>query len=566
MKDVENLSKKKDINGNTIETTFINIPVEQGDTLVFDLENTAEITDEDKKSNIYYLNFKTSKKDAEKRFLIGDIVYSSFVNKKGEIEENGNYRMPKGKKPSSFFKCEEVAKTMDDPFIQKFRAAFREKADEIEKLLKSYPSVVLHFDFGGKRWIDFEGTIDNIDSILTDSLVINTSFENKVALDKYLYKTLGGATPGFSEESRYKNRLFSRDEIISLMYAGKAAESPTIRINPTNIGIIAIPHSDNLNSSEVVRFFERNNSYLNDEEVDIEQGKEGEMSSRADGDNESLFAELVENNFDAKVKYDLVFTNIPKSPAGVFWDLTEIANLEKSLLVNINEKIRNIKHEVNSWAYSEIPNLKSKPVFDTKISFLKILGDVTKDKKKFQNHLLSVLPKIYTDTYYHDPIILPAFIERVEYNIRNSGQGFSTLKYDFYFLIRLQKTDIMAEITNSKSYTIGQALGTMARPFAAWRDDCPIKSFEKSYVGNLTRRISSLDDVTKFSDFLNQKLTIHERAFKAEKEAFLSLAETLKNFEGEKYNKHYCSLGFFESYYAPYKKPEKDTETIAEND
>ena len=81
----------------------------------------------------------------------------------------------------------------------------------------------------------------------------------------------------------------------------------------------------------------------------------------------------------------------------------------------------------------------------------------------------------------------------------------------------------------------------LAKPFAAWRDDCPIKSFEKSYVGNLTRRIASLEEVTKFSDFLNQKLTIHERAYKGEKEAFLSVVETIKNFK-ERYNKHYLRI------------------------
>jgi hypothetical protein len=149
----------------------------------------------------------------------------------------------------------------------------------------------------------------------------------------------------------------------------------------------------------------------------------------------------------------------------------------------------------------------------------------------------------------------------VEYNIRNSGQGFSTLKYDFYFLLKIQKTDTMTQITNSQSYALGQALGTMARPFAAWRDDCPIKSFEKSYVGNLTRRIASVDEVTKFADFLNQKLTIHERAYKTEKEAFISLVNTIRNFQNERYNKHFCSLGFFESYYASLKK-ENNTDNL----
>mgnify|MGYP001072072045 CR=1 FL=1 len=561
MNDMNNLLKKKDQGDNNIETTFYKIPVIQnGDGISFKINDLETINDEDKKASLYYLNFKTSKKDAEKRYLLGDIVYSSFVNKKGETEENGNYRMAKDKKVSSFYRCEEAAKTMDDPFIQQFRNAFRENVDRIENILTSHPSVVLHFDFDGKRWIDFEGIIENIDNILINSLVVETAFEDKVSLDKYLYKTLGGPTPGFGEAARYKNRLFSRDEIISLMYAGKAAEKPTIRIN--SIGIIALPHSEQLSALDVVSFFERDKELsLKDQQLDEEEDKETDLLVQSDTESDSLFGAILDNSFDEKVKFDIVFTSIPGSPAGVFYDLIEISNIEKSLLININEKIRKVKQEIVTQAVYENPNFKHKPVFDVKISFLKILGDATKDKKKFQLHLLKTLPKIYTDTYYNDPVLLPAFIEKVEYNIRNSGQSFSILKYDFYFLLKTQKTDTMTQITNSQSYALGQALGTMARPFAAWRDDCPIKSFEKSYVGNLSRRISSIGEVTKLADFLNQKLTIHERAYKTEKDAFLSLVNTIKNFENERYNKHFCSLGFFESYYAPIKK-ENNTDNL----
>lgn len=555
MNDVTSLTKKKDKNGNNVQTVFYEIPVtKNGADLVFQMNELKEITDEDRKNSIYYLNFKTSKKDAEKRYLLGDIVYSSFINKKNELEENGNYRMAKDKKVSSFFRCEELAKTMNDEFIQQFRRAFRENAEAIENILRSHNSVVLHFNMDGKRWIDFDGIIEGIDNILTDSLIVNTQFENKVSLDKYLYKTLGGVTPGFVDDVRYKNRLFTRDEIISLMYAGKAAEKPTIRIN--SIGIIALPHSDKLKASEVISFFERDKETSKDEQLEEEGKKEERIIEREDEQSDSIFGVIVDNDFNEKVKFDIVFTSIPGSPAGVFYDLIEIADVEKSLLIKIKENISNAKLAIAKQAIEENPHFEHTPYLDVRNSFLKILGDVTKDKKKFQLHMLKTLPKIYTDTFFNDPVLLPAFIEKVEYNIRNDEkkQGFSTLKYDFYFLLKIQKTDTLMHITNSQSYALGQALGIMAKPFAAWRDDCPIKSFEKSYVGNLTRRISSLGEVTKFSDFLNQKLTIHERAFKAEKEAFLKVVETIKSFDKEKYNKHYCSLGFFESYYTFNKK------------
>ena len=119
-------------------------------------------------------------------------------------------------------------------------------------------------------------------------------------------------------------------------------------------------------------------------------------------------------------------------------------------------------------------------------------------------------------------------------------------------------------IVESKSYAIGQSLGIMARQFVAWRKDCPIKSFEKSYVGNLSRRISSLVEVTKFATFINEKLVIHERVFKDERDAYLRLVNAIADFkkgETEKYSKNNCALGFFEAYF----NTEITSNTINEN-
>jgi len=561
MNDVGILSKAKDKDGKIITTSFYELPViEQHGKMLFDFERLREITDEDKQKQLYYLNFKTSKKDAEKRYLLGDIAYSCYTNKKGERVEGGNYRMANDKKKSSFYRCEEVAGGITNEFIQMFRDEFRKNADKIEQLLQSSSSVVLHFSFDGKRWLDIDGIIGGIDENLTRELVSEDSITGKVVLEKYLYKTLGGATPGFRDDTKFKNKLFTRDDIISLMYAGKAAEKPLIRIN--SIGIIALPHSDKLSAIDVINFFERDKETLTEE---VENEETLITESKRDSDADSLFADMIENDFDDSVKFDIVFTSIPGSPAGVFHDLVEIADVEKSLLKEVHEKIQTEKRKLLTQIEREIPNAKKEFSFEIKYSFLKILGDVTKDKKKYQFHMLKVLPLIYSDTYYEDPLLLPIFIEKVEYNIRNGAQLFGTLKYDFYLLMNLQKNKPLMNIVESKSYAIGQSLGIMARPFAAWRDDCPIKSFEKSYVGNLSRRISSLDELTKFANFMNEKLVIHEKTYKSIQDAYLKLVDTIANFDKgktEKYSKNNCALGFFEAYYS---KSSQTDDTSNEN-
>ncbi|MDD4379385.1 MAG: hypothetical protein PHN83_05520, partial [Dysgonamonadaceae bacterium] len=237
MKDVDALSKNKDKEGNPITTIFYEIPViDKGEDFIFDFENKSEILDEDKKNNIYYLNFKTSKKDASKRYLFGDLLYCCYTNRKGKLIESGNYRMNGvWSKKSSFWLCEEVAQNINNQFIQKFRNEFRKNIAEIENLLKAQNSIVLHFNFDGKRWLDIPGIIDTIDDILTINLIKEHTESEKVVLDKYLYRTLGGVTPDFNENYKYKNKLFTRDEIISLMYASRAAEKPVIKFG--SIGI-----------------------------------------------------------------------------------------------------------------------------------------------------------------------------------------------------------------------------------------------------------------------------------------------------------------------------------------
>ena len=77
MNDVNSLLKKKNYKGEPIETEFYEINVvDRGDSFSFNLENKKIITNEDKKSSIYYLNFKANKKDTFKKYLVGDIVYS----------------------------------------------------------------------------------------------------------------------------------------------------------------------------------------------------------------------------------------------------------------------------------------------------------------------------------------------------------------------------------------------------------------------------------------------------------------------------------------------------------
>lgn len=556
MKEIETLAKNKNKEGISITTTFYEIPViDKGDEFFFEFENIKEILDEDKKNSLYYLNFKANKKDSFKKYLVGDLVYSCYIDKNNKIIEGGNYRLKgqwEGNEKSSFWRSKDIIEKIDNLFILKFRREFQRNIDFIENLISEHLSIVLHFSFDGMSWHEQENIVDTVDKIIIEDLV-NPISNKHFVLKKYLYKNLAGEenplSPNFDKKSLYKNRLFSKEEITNLLYVKKVTEpqNPSVRIG--NIGIIAIPHSDKLTSESVINFFEREKKTL-DIEIEVEISKEGNIiDSIENNDSDLFFTDFVNNDFDDTVKFDIVFISIPKSPAGVFADLIEISDVEKSLLIQINKNIREKAEEMENIANSEFANLKKPFHFSIKSSFLNILGDVTKEKKKFQSHLLKVLPQIFTDNYYEDPLLLSAFLEKTEYNIREGIQSFRTLKYDFYFLMNIQINNSLMKITESNSYALGKNLGIMAKQFASWRDDCPIKSFEKSYVGNLSRRTSSIEELVKFAAFINEKLVMHDKLYPDVKNAYQQLILRIKNFGAEKYNKYNCSLGFFTSYY-----------------
>ena len=102
-------------------------------------------------------------------------------------------------------------------------------------------------------------------------------------------------------------------------------------------------------------------------------------------------------------------------------------------------------------------------------------------------------------------------------------------------------------ILESPSYKLGLSLGKMAIPLKK-----EIKSFEKNYVGNLTRRIASIEDLIRLKTDIEQKLIMHEKTYPDIKEASLTLANDVKIFNG-RYDKNECAFGFFESYFT-YKK------------
>ena len=242
--------------------------------IFFDFDNKTEILDEDKKKSLYYLNFKANKKDTFKKYLVGDLVYSCYTDKNNKIIEGGNYRIKgqwEGSKKSSFWRSNELIENIDNQFVLKFRKEFQRKIEQIEDFLCNQKSVVLHFDIDGRSWLKQENIVNTIDNIITQDLITKIS-DDKVVLKKTLYKTIAGEesplSPNFSKETLFKNKIFTMDEVVSLLYVKNVAEPTTPLVRFGNIGIIALPHSEGLSPESVVAFFERDKK---DAEEEVEK-------------------------------------------------------------------------------------------------------------------------------------------------------------------------------------------------------------------------------------------------------------------------------------------------------
>ena len=100
------------------------------------------------------------------------------------------------------------------------------------------------------------------------------------------------------------------------------------------------------------------------------------------------------------------------------------------------------------------------------------------------------------------------------------------------------------EMENSLSYKAGLLLGKMAKPLGY-----KINSFEKNYIGLLSRRISDKKGLMVFSNFINEKLAIHDVAYPDLQNASVEFASFISQMKEKDYLKNECAFGFFESYF-----------------
>ncbi len=419
--------------------------------------------------------------------------------------------------------------------------------------------IFIHFEFPeGKNWYDFSEDFNLINQKILSDFVDKSS--NGLVLKKTLYKTLCSGDkkndiqfPNFRLDAKYKSKTFSDESIQDLFYSVDYSKKGTL-IPGTDIKIIILPRGENLTSEDYINF------QLSGDEEQILHANSDEQKNKG----EPLFDIFEEFKNDNITSFDVIFSKKGGATSPDV-DLSEISGLEKSNIRKTKQRIADIANYIYQNRKKYFRNTtKDFYGFTISSSFRNILGSPQSDTKTgkvsfksnptYQSHLLKVLPLIYTDNYYFDPDLLDSFIQNIEFSIRSGDSKFIFLKFDLEFLFSIQnnKNNKYMDIINSESYQLGNLLGTLAKNFAG--ENSPIKSFEKNYVGNLSRRITTLDDFVKLKNDIEQKLIMHEKTNFTFKTSY-ELSQKVKEFNGI-YDKEECAFGFLEAYFKPISKKE----------
>ena len=415
------------------------------------------------------------------------------------------------------------------------------KGDE-ELLLLNTASIFLHFSYEDgngdeKSWYDFSNTFELVTQKMLKEYVAETN--GGLVLNKNLWHTICSGDkkndiqfPNFAWENRYKTRGFTESDIEDLFYGVTYAKKGKM-ISGSEYKLIVLPFGKNLKADDLKLFIEKKN----ESSIILSNEYSDDLISSALGSSSTF------------TSFDFIFVKNGGTKPDT--DLIEISNITRSTLNRVDLRNKSIAHQVYSERNNEIKVDMSLSICK---SLTNLLGDVQLDatgkvkitaSKKYESHILKVLPLIYKENYYNDPYLLHSFVANVESATRIGGGSFwcKILKYDLMFILSIQnnKQNKYMEITNSASFKLGFKIGKMAKPLGK-----AIGSFEKNYVGLLSRRVSTKEDCIRFVTDLCQKLVMHDSVWSV---MSAEVIDDLARLPEDKYDKDELSFGFLDGYF-----------------
>ena len=473
-----------------------------------------------------------------------------FENQKGSFKEYIDNEVNLKKK------CILINKEDNKKKLEKLNA-YKNDVDDDEEyqnflLRLNNASIFIHFSYEdgcghAKNWCDFSKTFELVTRKMLKEYVSET--KGGLVLNKNLWHTICSGDkkndiqfPDFDLENRYKTRGFTESDIEDLFYGVTYAKKGKM-ISGSEYKLIVLPFGKNLKADDLKLFIEKKN----ESSIILSNEYSDDLISSVLGSSSTF------------TSFDFIFVKNGGTKPDT--DLIEISNITRSTLNRVDSRNKIIAHQVYAERNKEIKidklerNKEKKEDYSPICnSFRNLLGNVQMNNttgkaeivasKKYESHILKVIPLIYKEDYYNDPYLLHSFVTNVESATRLGDGSFwcKILKYDLMFILSIQnnKQNKFMEITNSCSFKLGFKIGKMAQPLRF------IGSFEKNYVGLLSRRVSTKEDCIRFVTDLCQKLVMHDSVWSVmSAEVFDDLAKLPE----DKYDKDELSFGFLDGYF-----------------
>lgn len=513
-------------------------------SLDFPIEETTEL-------KLIRTGFGREQTMLERILKYAPAIICYFDNQKGSFKEYIDNEVNLKKK------CILINKEDNKKKLEKLNAYKNDVDDEEEYqnflLRLNNASIFIHFSYEdgyghAKNWCDFSKTFELVTRKMLKEYVSET--KGGLVLNKNLWHTICSGDkkndiqfPDFDLENRYKTRGFTESDIEDLFYGVTYAKKGKM-ISGSEYKLIVLPFGKNLKADDLKLFIEKKN----ESSIILSNEYSDDLISSVLGSSSTF------------TSFDFIFVKNGGTKPDT--DLIEISNITRSTLNRVDSRNKIIAHQVYAERNKEIKidklerNKEKKEDYSLSIckSFRNLLGDVQMNttgkvkiaaSKKYESHILKVLPLIYKEDYYNDLSLLHSFVTNVESAIRLAGSQFwyKILKYDLMFILSIQnnKQNKYMEIINSASFKLGVKIGKMAKPLKK-----AIGSFEKNYVGLLSRRVSTKDDCIRFISDISQKLVMHDGMWAT---MCAEVCDDLANLSESEYDKDELSFGFLDGYF-----------------
>lgn len=578
----------------------------------FDIKTAKEIVGNVGK--YYTFRFKTTEADSYFRYVCGDIYYSLKKNedRKTKVvtyEEFSPYRTKLSKSKSCFENVDSKDLKLfleGDSEIARFRESFAKRLQEVEDFLyekaigifqehtdTKEAGVVLHFDFvgdeNGRNWFERKNIVEPIKRAITK--IFFDEQNGKYILNKSLYHATASHQedsqfPNFDKSNQYKTRGFSQEEAESLFHAIKFVKDKEFGFSLKDLKVAILPKTDKkdengktkLTSKLLLDFFNSDTNDFSDKHLDANVEAERNLAKIIRRTPDPILEKTTENVAEEITRFDLIFIDTSAGQSSAFIDSVTLSGVEKSLLSQVRDKVKKAAEKI--YDDREKSNIKVEDEFEIITianafkHILEIPYDDKKkgyDDKKYQSYLLKTLPKVYSNTYYRDTILLNWLIENAEAWIRGrdyeeARKHFILTRFDWKFLnkIQVEGEKYMSDLTKSNDYNIGVRLGELCRPVGYKK-----RSFTATHAGMLTRRVSTVEELRRFILEVYEILCRNKLATTERRKAANELLEFIKTLQERDYDKFRLGLGFFESYFKQKTKEdevEEDDEAVEENE